>query len=68
LLSKGKAPKLALVAVMRKLLTVLNAIARTKQTWTAPLPAWLGAFSLDEEHTCLSAATSEFGGDVFMQP
>lgn len=39
LLSKGKTPKLALVAVMRKLLTVLNAIARSKQPWTATLPA-----------------------------
>jgi transposase len=39
LLSKGKTPKLALVAVMRKLLTVLNAIARSKQPWAAVLPA-----------------------------
>jgi transposase len=29
----GKAPRLALVAVMRKLLTILNAILRDKQPW-----------------------------------
>lgn len=33
LLSKGKPAKVALVAVMRKLLTLLNAISRTRQPW-----------------------------------
>jgi transposase len=37
LLANGKTPKVALVAVMRKLLTVLNAIARTRQPWTPSL-------------------------------
>jgi transposase len=39
LVSKGKTPKLALVAVMRKLLTILNAVVRRKQPWIAALPA-----------------------------
>ena len=30
----GKPPKVALVAAMRKLLTILNAIMRSKQPWT----------------------------------
>ncbi len=30
----GKPPKVALIAAMRKLLTILNAIMRTKQPWT----------------------------------
>jgi transposase len=34
----GKAPKLALVAVMRKLLTILNAMVRHQQPWK-PTPA-----------------------------
>lgn len=37
LIAKGKTPKVALVAVMRKLLTVLNAIVRRHQPWT-PTP------------------------------
>jgi len=34
--SAGKPPKVALVACMRKLLTILNAIARSGQPWQAP--------------------------------
>jgi transposase len=37
LLSSGKAPKVALVAVMRKLLTVLNAMMRRRQPWVPSL-------------------------------
>jgi transposase len=39
LLIQGKAKKVALVACMRKLLTILNAMVRNKQTWcpTAPI-------------------------------
>jgi len=33
LLNAGKAKKVALVACMRKLLTILNAIIRSKTTW-----------------------------------
>lgn len=33
LIARGKPPKLALTACMRKLLTILNAIARTEQPW-----------------------------------
>ena len=33
LLAKGKAKKVALIACMRKLLTILNAMVRNKQTW-----------------------------------
>lgn len=36
LLSAGKAKKLALTACMRKLLTILNAIARTQTSWKEP--------------------------------
>jgi transposase len=39
LMSNGKTPKVALVAVMRKLLTVLNAIARSKRPWAPSLTA-----------------------------
>jgi transposase len=35
LLAAGKPKKLALVACMRKLLTILNTIARTHQPWSA---------------------------------
>ena len=35
LLGAGKAKKLALVACMRKLLTILNAMARTRERWRA---------------------------------
>jgi transposase len=35
LLAAGKPKKLALVACMRKLLTILNTIARTEQRWCA---------------------------------
>jgi transposase len=39
--ARGKAPKVALVATMRKLLTILNAILHQQQPWRhdAPLPA-----------------------------
>jgi transposase len=37
LLAAGKPKKLALVACMRKLLTILNAMARTNQRWQADL-------------------------------
>lgn len=33
LLAAGKAKKAALIAVARKLLTILNALARSGQTW-----------------------------------
>ena len=36
LLAKGKAKKVALVACMRKLLVILNAMIRDNQTWQAP--------------------------------
>lgn len=39
LLNAGKPKKLALTAVMRKLLTILNAIARDQSRWKHPLPA-----------------------------
>lgn len=35
----GKAPKVAIVACMRKLLTVLNALMRTNKPWLAPKTA-----------------------------
>jgi transposase len=38
LLVQGKAKKVALVACMRKLLTILNAMVRNKQTWCPPAP------------------------------
>lgn len=36
LLARGKAKKVALVACMRKLLTILNAILRTRRPWSHP--------------------------------
>ena len=39
LTTAGKPPKVALVAIMRRLLVILNAILKTKQRWQAPLPA-----------------------------
>jgi len=36
LLAAGKPKKLALTACMRKLLTILNAMASTKTRWRAP--------------------------------
>ena len=36
LVAKGKLKKVALVACMRKLLVILNAMIRTNQTWQAP--------------------------------
>lgn len=33
LLDRGKPPKLALVALMRKILTTLNAMLRNNSTW-----------------------------------
>jgi transposase len=38
-ITKGKAPKVALVAVMRKLLTILNSMVRRRQSWTPTLTA-----------------------------
>jgi transposase len=38
LLAAGKPKKLALVACMRKLLTILNTMLRTQQPWTPPAP------------------------------
>lgn len=38
LVAQGKAKKVALIACMRKLLTILNAMVRNKQTWCLPLP------------------------------
>jgi len=35
LLAAGKKPKVAIVAVMRKLLTTLNAMLRDRQEWRA---------------------------------
>jgi len=37
LLATGKRKKVALVACMRKLLVILNAILRTKKTWRSPI-------------------------------
>jgi transposase len=39
LVAHGKPKKLALVACMRKLLTILNAMARHQQPWKLQLPA-----------------------------
>lgn len=33
LIESGKAPKVALVACMRKMLTILNAMAKSNQPW-----------------------------------
>ena len=38
LLAKGKAKQVALVACMRKMLVILNAMMRTKTRWQMPLP------------------------------
>jgi transposase len=38
LLAKGKAKKVALIACMRKLLTILNAMVRKQQLWCPPAP------------------------------
>jgi len=38
LCTAGKAKKVALTACMRKLLTIINAIIRTRTTWAAPVP------------------------------
>lgn len=45
LLAHGKPTKVALTAVMRKLLTILNAIVRDKRQWDAE-------FGLDPQHSC----------------
>jgi transposase len=37
LVARGKPPKLALIATMRKMLGTLNAIARARQPWSEPL-------------------------------
>jgi transposase len=39
LLASGKAKKLALTAAMRKLLVILNAMLRDRQSWRSPQPA-----------------------------
>jgi transposase len=39
LIAKGKLPMVALVACMRKLLTILNAMARSKRSWAPQLPS-----------------------------
>lgn len=39
LVAAGKPRKVAIVACMRKLLSILNAIMRTKSRWTAEIPA-----------------------------
>ena len=38
LLAQGKAHKVALVACMRKLLTILNALVKKQQLWCPPAP------------------------------
>jgi transposase len=35
----GKPPKLALVAIMRRLLILANALLRAGRTWSPPIPA-----------------------------
>jgi len=37
LIGAGKLPKLAIVACMRKLLTILNAMVRTRSNWDSSL-------------------------------
>lgn len=39
LVAAGKTKKVALVACMRKLLTIVNALLKTRTTWTPPVPA-----------------------------
>lgn len=39
LVARGKRPKVALTACMRKLLTILNAMMRTGKPWEEPLRA-----------------------------
>jgi len=39
LLDRGKAKKVALVACMRKLVTILNAMLKHHTVWSAPCPA-----------------------------
>ena len=39
LLKRGKLKKVAIVACMRKLLVILNAMVRTKQPWREPVPS-----------------------------
>jgi transposase len=39
LIAAGKLPKVALVACMRKLLTLLNAISRSKSPWSQEIPS-----------------------------
>jgi transposase len=38
LLARGKAYKVAMVACMRKLLTILNAMVKEQQPWCPPAP------------------------------
>ena len=37
LIARGKAPKLALTALMRKILVTLNAMLKSRQAWKHPL-------------------------------
>ena len=48
LLANGKEKKVAIVACMRKLLTILNAMIRDMQPWRAA-PAAIG---FDKQHSC----------------
>jgi transposase len=45
LIGKGKPPKVAMTAAMRKLLTILNAMVRDNRPWDP-------AFGLDAQHSC----------------
>ena len=48
LCAAGKAPKVALTACMRKLLTICNAIIKSNTPWQAPI----AACPLDHQHSC----------------
>ena len=53
LLAAGKPKKLALVACMRKLLTILNTMVRTRRPWCAErIPQ--ASFPLDFRDSCLT--------------
>jgi transposase len=43
LLQAGKRPKVALVACMRKLLTILNTMLKQRTAWRSPLPVLAAA-------------------------
>ena len=44
--ASGKAPKVALVACMRKLLVILNAMLKSQQSWTLRAPAELAGVAV----------------------